>query len=48
MLLFLTTREVADQVTNLFPTAPPVCEWQVRRLFENGDLPDPRASAANA
>ena len=38
---FFTTRQIADQVSRSRRIEGTVCEWQVRRLFEDGDLPDP-------
>lgn len=38
---FLSTREVAEQISESGFVVGTVCEWQVRRLFELGDLPDP-------
>ena len=36
---FLTTRQVADEINNSpFVSGATVREWQVRRLFEDGNL----------
>ena len=37
----LTTRDVAEIVSAEFGP-PSVLEWQIRRLFEAGDLPEPQ------
>lgn len=39
MLGILTTREAAKLLSDRYATR--VHEWQVRRLFEGGDLPEP-------
>ncbi len=36
----LTTRQVADEITRSPVIPGTVEEWQVRRLFEDGDLPE--------
>lgn len=36
----LTTRQVADELTRSPLVCGSVFEWQVRRLFEDGDLPE--------
>ena len=38
---YFTTRQIAEQVSRSRRIEGTVCEWQVRRLFEEGDLPDP-------
>lgn len=38
---FLTTREVAESITRSLALPAPVEEWQVRRVFEDGMLPEP-------
>ncbi|HUE70995.1 MAG TPA: hypothetical protein VMP01_08910 [Pirellulaceae bacterium] len=35
----LTTRQVAEEITRLVDCQ--IQEWQVRRLFESGTLPEP-------
>jgi hypothetical protein len=37
---FLTTRQVADEISDSPLVAGIVDEWQVRRLYEDGDLPE--------
>ena len=36
-----TTRQVAEAITESPLIEGSVYEWQVRRLFEDGDLPEP-------
>ena len=37
----LTTREVANEISSSLLIPGSIEEWQVRRLFESGDLPEP-------
>ncbi len=39
MIGILTTREAARLLSDRYAT--PIHEWQIRRLFEDGDLPEP-------
>jgi hypothetical protein len=39
---FLTTRQAASAISNDPTARGSVDEWQVRRLFEDGDLPEPQ------
>ena len=41
----LTTRAVAEKISNDPSIQGSVEEWQVRRLYEDGDLPDPQRFA---
>ncbi len=38
---YFTTRQIAEQISGSRRIEGTVCEWQVRRLFEDGDLRDP-------
>lgn len=39
--MFLTTSKVAEILSHQVGVTDGIREWHVRRIFENGDLPEP-------